>query len=85
MREPFVLPDQVEEEAKIKKIEFYKSTYPRLVLFGLFALVTGGILFLLCKWKETLTIKIVGTRCKPHEAKYLIVFGVGKRLLKDCY
>ena len=85
MRDPFVLPDQVEEEAKIKKIEFYKLMYPRFALFCLLVLMTGGILLLLCKWKDTLATKLMGTRCRPHEATLLIVFGGGKKLFKDHY
>lgn len=73
-----MLPEQVEEEAKIGSIEYYKTTFPRLVLFSLLILCTGGTILLLCKWKDTLHIKLRCVKCRPAEAGYLLVFGAGK-------
>jgi len=74
----FVLPDQVEEEAKIISVETYKVTIPRMILFVILTIGTCGALLLICKWKNTLATLILGARVSSADATRLLVSGADK-------
>ena len=52
----FELPDDVEEEGKILKINGYRRSILGRVIFYICTLLTCGFFFLLCKWKISLRI-----------------------------
>ena len=77
-RDCFILPENVEDEAKIIKIESYQTTTARLILFYTLAVVTGGVFLLLCKWMTSIIIYVKYMKTTPGKATALLIFGLGK-------
>lgn len=69
----FVLPENVEDEARITEIECYKPTTARVILFYTLAIVTAGVFLLLCKWFPSLIISVKYVRTSPTEAKAYMI------------
>lgn len=68
----FEVPDDVEEEGKILKINAYRRPILGRVIFYTFTLVTCGFLFLICKWKLNLRIYFM-KKTRINEAELLAI------------
>lgn len=81
------MPNNVEEEGKITKILCYKETLLKLLTYYLLIVFSGGLVYLLCKWIESLHIRLTKQVCRLQEAEYVLVFcaGIGNfsSFLKD--
>jgi len=76
--ECFISPENVEDEAKIIKIESYQTTITRTILFWTFGVLTGGAFLLLCKWMNSLIISVKYTKTTPEKATAHLILGLGK-------
>ena len=76
--ECFISPENVEDEAKIIKLESYQTTTGRVILFWFLAVLTGGAFLLLCKWMNSWIIAVKYIKTTPEKATAHLIFGLGK-------
>lgn len=69
----FELPDDVEEEGKILKINGYRRSILGRLVFYTLSLVTCGFFFLLCKWKISIKIYFLKNATTINNADLLAI------------
>jgi len=72
-------PIDVEDEARISNINFYKNSKLKLCLFYFLCLITLGMIALITKWSLTWRLKLKYKACRFGHAKIVVVKGEGKR------
>ena len=73
----FKHPEDVEEEAKIKRIDFYRRSFLKIAFYYLFSIITLGMVALLAKWKINFRVLFKYYKSTLHDAEYLIITGQG--------
>lgn len=71
----FKFPEEVEEEAKIKKIDFYRRSFLKISFYYFFSILTLGMVALLAKWKLSFRIFFKYYKASQDDAEYLIITG----------
>lgn len=81
-------PVDVEDEAKIIKVAFYRPSKLKLAFFYLFSVLTLGLLLLLSKWTLQRRIKLKYKKTSCQDATLLVIEGQGrdfKRFIVELY
>ena len=73
----FRLPEDVEEEAKISRLDFYRRSFLKISFFYFFSIISLGMAALLAKWKLSFRVLFKYNKASPQDAEFIIITGQG--------